>query len=158
MAKSFSGLLAKMSPAAQAAVEKGKRELLRRHPLAYIRHSLGILQQTVADRLAVSQAAVSKLEARNDFILSTLASYATATGGELSVRLNYEGKSFELVRDDSLDCKGFVVRDVEIEPVYEAYSAGWQTVGTLSRKRPARARLMAANDRAFGTYANCVGA
>jgi len=51
------------------------------------RTALGLTQAELAQILSVSQSAVSKVEARNDASLSTLAKMAEARGGTLSLEL-----------------------------------------------------------------------
>lgn len=61
----------------------------------------------MAGRLGTSQAAVSKMEARSDMLLSSVFRYVSALGGEvhLSVRLNEEEFQFVPEDDDGLTFK-----------------------------------------------------
>jgi|GEM_PF-2342598 len=145
MAKSLNDLLGTLSPAAKESVISRKKELLRRHPLGFVRSTLGLLQQTIAEKLGVSQAAVSKMEGRNDFILSTLHAFVEATGGKLVVRLDYDQKSFGLVPDQSGETTGFVVEDISIEPKYAPVSRGWST-SRVAVMKPPKTRLISQFD------------
>lgn len=59
-------------------------EMNRAHAmnLAMIRKAADLTQAELAERLGTDQSAVSRLERRDDMLLSTLASYLTATGAE----------------------------------------------------------------------------
>lgn len=59
--------------------------------LAKVRHASEQTQHDVADRLGIGQGDVSKIEHREDMLLSTLLKYLTATGAEdprIVLRLN----------------------------------------------------------------------
>ena len=53
--------------------------------LSELRRGLGVTQEQLAKSLNVRQAAVSKLEGREDVLLSTLSAYVAALGGTLEV-------------------------------------------------------------------------
>lgn len=55
--------------------------------LAEARARAGLTQSEVAERMGVSQSDVSKLERRDDLLLSTLRRYVEAVGGRLELRL-----------------------------------------------------------------------
>jgi hypothetical protein len=78
-------LLARPEVAAGVAeVEAEAREMDRVYAenLAMIRRAGDLTQVEVAEKLGVGQAVVSRLERRNDMLLSTLADYLHATGAE----------------------------------------------------------------------------
>jgi len=85
MAKKFSGLRAKMSPAAQARAATRAQKMLVEMPLQELRHAKELSQVKLAEALHVNQAAISKLERRTDMYISTLRSYIKAMGGDLEV-------------------------------------------------------------------------
>jgi transcriptional regulator with XRE-family HTH domain len=66
---------------------------LRRQEL---RRDRGITQDQVAKVLNVRQAAVSKLEGRDDVLLSTLAAYVRALGGTLEVVARFGDRAIRL--------------------------------------------------------------
>jgi hypothetical protein len=89
MAKKFSQLQAKMSPAARAESARVAAELRRELPLHQLRQALKLSQEKVAEELGVTQAAVSRLEHRPDLFVSTLRRFIEAMGGELEVRAHF---------------------------------------------------------------------
>jgi hypothetical protein len=87
MAKKFSELQAKMSPAAKAEAARVAAEL--RKDLHQLRQALKLSQEKVAEELGVTQAAVSRLEHRPDLFVSTLRRCIEAMGGELEVLAHF---------------------------------------------------------------------
>jgi len=85
MAKKFADLRAKMSPEAQARAAARTVQMAQEMPLYELRRARGLSQETLANVLHVSQAAVSKLERRTDMYIGTLRSHIQAMGGELEV-------------------------------------------------------------------------
>lgn len=59
--------------------------------LGALRKELGVSQEALAQDLNVRQAAISKLERREDLLLSTLQSVVRALGGELHVTARFPG-------------------------------------------------------------------
>ncbi len=65
--------------------------------LAMIRKAAQMTQAEVAKKLGVGQAAVSRLESREDMLLSTLYDYLTATGADAaSIVVIVHGRRIEL--------------------------------------------------------------
>jgi DNA-binding XRE family transcriptional regulator len=65
--------------------------------LAMIRKAAQMTQAEVAKKLGVGQAAVSRLEGREDMLLSTLYDYLTATGADAaSIVVTVHGRRIEL--------------------------------------------------------------
>ena len=85
MAKKFQELRAKMSPEAQARSAARTEAMLVEMQLQDLRKARNLTQVTVAKTMQVEQAAVSKLERRDDMYVSTLRSYVKALGGELKL-------------------------------------------------------------------------
>ena len=85
MAKTFRELRAKMSPAAQARSAARAEATLVEMQLQELRKSRDVTQVDVAKVMKVEQAAVSKLERREDMYVSTLRDYVKALGGELKL-------------------------------------------------------------------------
>jgi transcriptional regulator with XRE-family HTH domain len=85
MAKKFSELRAKMSPAAKEESEREFRRLVEEMPLQKLRAARSLTQENLARILNVNQSEVSKIENRADVYVSTLASYIEAMGGRLEI-------------------------------------------------------------------------
>jgi len=85
MAKKFSELRSKMSPAARARAQGRARTMLAEMPLQELRLARGLSQEALAATLKIRQASVSKLERRADMYISTLRSHIRAMGGELEI-------------------------------------------------------------------------
>jgi transcriptional regulator with XRE-family HTH domain len=85
MAKKFSELRAKMSPEAQARSAARTEGMLVEMQLQALRKSKNLTQVGVAQAMRVEQAAVSKIEHRDDMYISTLREYVKALGGELKL-------------------------------------------------------------------------
>lgn len=85
MAKKFSELRAKMSPEAQARAAARAEAMLVQMQLQELRKTRNITQVEVAKAMSVEQAAISKLERRDDMYVSTLREYVKALGGELKL-------------------------------------------------------------------------
>ena len=64
--------------------------------LSELRRSLGVTQDQLAKLLDVRQAAVSKLEGREDVLLSTLSAYVGALGGTLEVVARFGDQAVRL--------------------------------------------------------------
>ncbi len=89
MAKKFSELRAKLSPAARAESAQIAAALRKELPLYQLRQALKLSQEQVAEELGITQAAVSRLEHRPDLFVSTLRRFIEAMGGELELRARF---------------------------------------------------------------------
>ena len=86
MAKPFKTLRDKMSPEARKRVDRRVRETLLEMTLQELRQEVsGKTQAELAELLDVTQGAISQLEGRRDVLLSRLAKYVRALGGELEL-------------------------------------------------------------------------
>jgi transcriptional regulator with XRE-family HTH domain len=85
MAKNFNELRAKMSPEAQSRAAARAEAMLVEMQLQELRKTRQVTQVEVAKAMNVEQAAVSKLERREDMYVSTLREYVKALGGELKL-------------------------------------------------------------------------
>ena len=85
MAKKFSDLEAKMSPASRARSDILFDKHLAEMPLHELRQARGLSQKMLAEVLHVQQPSIAKIEKRTDMYLSTLRSHIEAMGGELEV-------------------------------------------------------------------------
>ena len=96
MAKKFSALRAKMSPEAQARSAARAEAALVEMQLQELRKSRDVTQIAVAREMKVEQAAVSKLEHREDMYVSTLRDYVKALGGELKLVASFPDAEIQL--------------------------------------------------------------
>ncbi len=70
-------------------IERRRRgEAVGATTLAEARSEQGLTQSQVAERMGISQSDVSKLERRDDALLSTLRRYVEALGGRLELRVS----------------------------------------------------------------------
>ncbi|MDT7724812.1 MAG: hypothetical protein QOI21_1388 [Actinomycetota bacterium] len=77
----------------EEAVEAGKQELLatvQGHRLAEIRHSRGLTQQHLADRMGVTKGRISQIEQGKVSGQDVLARYAAALGGRLHQSIYFD--------------------------------------------------------------------
>lgn len=96
MAKKFSDLRARMSPEAQARAAARAEAMLVEMQLQELRKSKGVTQVELAAAMNVEQAAVSKLERREDMYVSTLREYVKALGGELKLVASFPDGDIQL--------------------------------------------------------------
>jgi transcriptional regulator with XRE-family HTH domain len=66
--------------------------------LRSLREAVGLTQEELAQRVAITQSQLSKLERREDYRLSTLRRYVTALGGELEIVAVVDGKRIRLAQ------------------------------------------------------------
>ena len=90
MTKPFRWHLDGLPRARRHAIERQARGLRDRvAPLRTLRRKRHTTQEHVAIAMRVSQASISKLETRNDMLLSTLRRYVEALGGRLHVTARF---------------------------------------------------------------------
>jgi len=85
LARKFSDLRDKISPAVHAQSERESRRIVEEMPLQKLREARHLTQASLANVMGVSQSEVSKIERRTDVYVSTLGSYVEAMGGRLEV-------------------------------------------------------------------------
>ncbi len=64
--------------------------------LSTLRVALGLTQVDVSGRAGWTQSEVSRLEAREDHLVSSLKEYARALGGELAVSIVVNGREYPI--------------------------------------------------------------
>lgn len=91
MPVSFDTMLKEMfTPAERAAIRRTGKAIARRHlTLAELRRAQNRTQEGMAKRLKVRQVSVSRLEQRNDLLVSTLGRYVRAMGGNLRLVVQF---------------------------------------------------------------------
>ncbi len=75
-----------------------KAELAESHETAHatireLRKSLRLTQATVADAMGMTQSELSRVERRDDIFLSTLERFVAATGGRLTLTVEYDNRA-----------------------------------------------------------------
>ena len=96
MNQKFEELRSRMSPERRARNEAMTAKHLAAIRLTELRESLGVTQTDLAERLSVAQSSVSRLESRNDMLVSTLRDAVGALGGELRVLADFPEGSIEI--------------------------------------------------------------
>ena len=96
MARKFSELRARMSPEAQARAAARAEAMLEEMQLQALRKARNVTQVEVAKAMSVEQAAISKLERRDDMYVSTLRQYVKALGGELRLVASFPDADIQL--------------------------------------------------------------
>ncbi len=85
-----------MAPARRARIDAAVRRELLAMDLRELRKEAGKTQAEVAEIAEMTQAELSKLERRDDHLLSTLRRYVKALGGELEVVAVFDKKRIPL--------------------------------------------------------------
>jgi transcriptional regulator with XRE-family HTH domain len=84
--KSLAEMKAELSTERQACIEDRASELIaEEYVLKALRTQRHFSQTELAKVLDMNQSAISRLESRKDFLLSTLNTYIKALGGELKI-------------------------------------------------------------------------
>lgn len=96
MAKKFEELRARMSPEAQSLAAARAEAMLVEMQLHELRKARQATQVDVAKAMSVEQAAVSKLERREDMYVSSLRQYVKALGGELKLVASFPDGDIQL--------------------------------------------------------------
>jgi DNA-binding XRE family transcriptional regulator len=104
MAKSFKKLREKMSPEARERVDQRVRGTLLEMTLQELRQKVsGKTQVELAEFLEVTQGAISQLEGRHDILLSRLAKYIHALGGDLELVARFPDSDIRITQFDHDD-------------------------------------------------------
>ena len=96
MAKPFDELRRKMPASRQARARVRTEAAIAQMALAELRRNFGVTQEQLASVLNIRQAAVSKIESRDDVLLSTLAAYIHALGGKLEITARFGNRALRL--------------------------------------------------------------
>jgi DNA-binding transcriptional regulator YiaG len=86
----------KFSPAQLQQIDDSVEQELLEMDLRALREAAGLTQEELAQRVAITQSQLSKLERREDFRLSTLRRYVAALGGQLEIVAVVDGKRIRL--------------------------------------------------------------
>lgn len=102
MARPFKQLRDKMSPEARERVDRRVRETLLEMNLQELRQRVaGITQTDLAELMEVTQGAISQLEKRHDVLLSKLAEYVHALGGNLELIARFPDAEVRITQFDA---------------------------------------------------------
>ena len=83
-------VIAKLPAARRARIEQRANELIvEEMTLKDLRRACELTQERMAETLGIGQEHVSRLEQRTDMLLSTLASYVKAMGGDLKLMVQF---------------------------------------------------------------------
>ena len=104
MARPFKELRDGMSREARERVDRRVRETLLEMTLQELRQRVsGLTQTQLADLMKVTQGAISQVENRHDMLLSKLAGYVHALGGELELIARFPDTNVRITQFDSED-------------------------------------------------------
>lgn len=93
MSKTLDDVINSLAPERRARIELRGRELIREEmTLQALRKQLELTQESMAERLDVRQASISKVEKRSDMLISTLRTYVEAMGGTLELVAHIPGR------------------------------------------------------------------
>lgn len=98
MAKKFSELRGRMSKERRAQNAERAAAIIAALDLAELRGALDLTQEELAERLQVAQSNVSRLEHRDDMLISTLRQVVEAMGGELHLEAVFPDGGVRLSR------------------------------------------------------------
>jgi predicted DNA-binding protein YlxM (UPF0122 family) len=94
MSRTLEEMLSKLSTAQRAAVDRRANELIVEElSLRDLRKALNLTQGAIAKRLKKGQDMVSRIEQRDDLLLSTLQSYVESLGGELELVCRFKNRA-----------------------------------------------------------------
>jgi len=94
MARTLQDKLATLDPARRESVEAEADRLHTEYlTLQELRKAKAMTQVQLAETLGIQQATVAKYERQSDLLLSTLASYVQAMGGNLKLTVEFPGKA-----------------------------------------------------------------
>lgn len=86
----------KISPEKMAEIKREALAELDRMGFAALRKAREQTQVELAEKLGINQASVSAIENNSDLLLSTLAKYIRALGGEVEIRAVFPEATFNL--------------------------------------------------------------
>ena len=93
----WSAIESKMSPERRARVQSKVDEEIQAINMRRLREELGATQVEAAEKAAMTQPELSRLERGSDFRLSTIRKYVNAMGGELEIVAVVKGKRIPLL-------------------------------------------------------------
>ncbi len=85
-----------IAPERRAEIRREAQEEIERIGFSALRKARQLTQVELARKLAMDQGGVSQLESRSDLLLSTLAKYIRALGGEIRIQAVFPEATFDL--------------------------------------------------------------
>lgn len=96
MAKKFNELREKLPKEVQENIKKRVEANVEEILMSEMRKLAGFTQKNLADKMGITQSALSQLENQPDPHLSTLSKMVKALGGELEISVKYQGKDLKI--------------------------------------------------------------
>jgi predicted transcriptional regulator len=96
MARKFSELTAKLPKEVQENIKKRVEANVEEILMSEMRKLAGFTQEKLAEKMGITQSALSQLENQPDPHLSTLSKMVKALGGELEICVKYQGKDLKI--------------------------------------------------------------
>lgn len=127
--RKWAEIKAGMRPESVAVAAAKTEQILAGLRLGELRKARGLTQEAMAERLAVRQVSVSRMESRTHVRVSTLRSVVEAMGGTLEIRACFPDAEYRL------DLSG---ADAQVEQILQDRTAGVSS--TLSRNGAGGAR------------------
>ncbi len=103
MAKNFKDIRAKMSLESRARSEAVANRMIEEMALDELRAARELTQEHLAKLLGVNQSAISKMERRADWYVSTLGDFIKAMGGQLEIRAVFPEGAVKITKFGSPD-------------------------------------------------------
>jgi hypothetical protein len=111
MGRTLNEVMVGLPKARRRAVEKRADELIAEElSLRDLRKALQLTQTDVAATLGKGQDEVSRIEQREDLLLSTLQGYVRSLGGELELVCTFKGRDPVRIKSGSFAARGKTVR------------------------------------------------
>lgn len=90
---SLEDILQELTPERRKRIEEGAQAIIAEEmTLRDLRRALDMTQVSLAKQLGIKQENVSRIENRDDLLLSTLNKYVCATGSRLSLVVEHQGR------------------------------------------------------------------
>ena len=106
MALTLDEMIGNLTAPQRGAVNRRAKELIAEEvTLQELRKALRLTQQDIAQRLSKGQEVVSRLEQRDDLLLSTLRDYVRSLGGELELVCRFNSKTAVRINPQALTTK-----------------------------------------------------
>lgn len=147
MLKSYKNLREKLSPRERRKTDEHLQDLRKQYPLGYFRNEAQLTQASVAQNLAISQAAISQREGQSDFMVSTFFRHIRAIGGDAQINVRVGSKCYSMKFCDGLQDPWSVQRASKTSEM--GVKNGWETLKDRSLNYMSNQIHRPANDDEF---------